>query len=249
MTHKLSKVLALFALAPLVMATALFGPPALAKHHRAASVAVHHASPAARPAVHAPSAPPVEAHVIPASQPNLLPDMSLGSPNAPVTVIEYASAACPHCAAWNAGVWPAFEAKYVTTGKVRYIFREILTDPQQYALTAFLVGRCAVARSKDPTNSAPYFAVVDSFFNGQQSYYQNQVISAVTADVTKKTGMTTADINTCVADTATFNAFMNNMNAHARQDGVSGTPTFFVNGQRTQGHEMADLDAAIAAAK
>lgn len=191
----------------------------------------------------------IEAHVIASSQPDLLPDMSLGKLNAPVTVIEYASAACPHCAAWKEEVWPAFQAKYIATGKVRYIFREVLTSPQEYALTAFLVGRCAVKRSKDPTNSAPYFAVVDSFFTGQKSYYQNHFISVVTADVTKKTGMTQADINACVADTPTFDAFMASMNAHMQQDGVSGTPTFFVNGQKTTGHEMADLDAAITAAK
>ena len=60
-------------------------------------------------------------------------DMSLGNPQAKVTVIEYASPSCPHCAAWNADVWPAFKAKYVDTGKVNYVFREFITPPPQLA--------------------------------------------------------------------------------------------------------------------
>ncbi|MBW8882995.1 MAG: thioredoxin domain-containing protein, partial [Asticcacaulis sp.] len=171
---------------------------AIAKPHKAA----RHA--ATKPAVVKPAAPQLEAHVLPAASPDLLPDMSLGNPNAPVTVIEYASAACPHCAHWNAEVWPQFQAKYVTTGKVRYIFREVLTNPQEYAVSAFLVGRCAVKRAKDPTSSAPYFAVVDSYFRNQQAYFTDHNIGAATAEVKAKTGMTPADITACIGDGPSF---------------------------------------------
>ncbi|ESQ76799.1 DsbA family protein [Asticcacaulis sp. AC402] len=192
---------------------------------------------------------PVQAHVIPAAKPNLLPDMSLGDPKAPITLVEYASASCPHCAHWNEEVWPEFETKYVKTGKVRYIFREVLTSPQEYAMTAFMIGRCAVARSPDPTSSAPYFAVLDSFFSGQSTYFKTNLLSHVMAEVTAKTGMTQADMQACIADEKGFSAFFANMNAHTEADGVASTPTFFVNGRRIDGHEMHDLDAAIAAAK
>src|SRR5690348_11805579 len=86
----------------------------------------------------------IPALVVP-SDPGLLPDMTLGNPKAGITVIEYASAACPHCAAWKTENWGSFQSKYIASGKVRYIFREVLTNPQQYALSAFLIGRCAVA--------------------------------------------------------------------------------------------------------
>jgi protein-disulfide isomerase len=70
-------------------------------------------------------------------------DMTLGNPKAKVTVIEYASTACPHCARWNADVWPAFKAKYVDTGKVNYVFREFITSPPQLAVAGPLLARCA----------------------------------------------------------------------------------------------------------
>ena len=190
----------------------------------------------------------IPAFVVP-SDPGLLPDMTLGNPNAPVTVVEYASAACPHCAAWKTENWASFQSKYVATGKVRYVFREVLTSPQQYALSAFLIGRCAVAHSKNPTDSTPYFTVVNAFFAGQADYFQSQQIGTVMADVTAKTGMTTPAMQACVSDEPGFTAFMKTMRAHMEKDGVSSTPTFLVNGKKIDGHEMKDLDAAIASAK
>ncbi|EGF90170.1 putative disulfide isomerase [Asticcacaulis biprosthecium C19] len=203
----------------------------------------------ALPAMAAAPAKPVQAIVIPAAKPGLLPDMSLGNPKAKITVIEYASAACPHCAHWNETVWPQFEAKYVKTGKVRFIFREVLTNPQAYALSAFMVGRCAVNRSQDPTSSAPYFAVLHSFFSGQDVYYKTNRLGFVLNDINIKTGMTEADIQACVGDEKAMAAFYDNMNAHLEADQIESTPTFVVNGKKIEGHELADLDAAIAAAK
>jgi protein-disulfide isomerase len=190
----------------------------------------------------------IPALVVP-SDPGLLPDMTLGNPNAPVTVVEYASAACPHCAAWKTEHWANFQSKYIASGKVRYVFREVLTSPQQYALSAFLIGRCAVAHSKNPTDSTPYFTVVNAFFAGQAGYFQSQQIGTVMADVTAKTGMTTPAMQACVSDETGFSAFMKTMRAHMEKDGVTSTPTFLVNGKRVDGHEMAALDAAIASAK
>src|ERR1700744_5268888 len=89
-------------------------------------------------------------------------DMSLGNPNAKVTVIEYASVACPHCARFNNDVFPAFKAKYIDTGKIHYVFREMLVGgdaEMQMAAAGFLMARCA---GKDK-----YFSVVDAIFHGQ----------------------------------------------------------------------------------
>ncbi len=190
---------------------------------------------------------PLPAAVVP-TEPGLLPDMQLGNPNAPVTVVEYASASCPHCAAWNRENWPTFSAKYVATGKVRYVFRELLTSPAEYALAGFLIGRCAVAKSKTPQNSSAYFSVVDSFFSGQQSYYKTGDMAPIEAEVAKKTGLSQMTQLDCVTDEKQVDAFYKTMNTHAEADKVSQTPTFIVNGKKIDGHEMKDIEAAIAAA-
>ncbi|MGE5502482.1 MAG: thioredoxin domain-containing protein [Ignavibacteriales bacterium] len=92
-------------------------------------------------------------------------DMSMGSPTAKVTVIEYASASCPHCARWNNDVFPQFKAKYVDTGKVRYVYREFLTPPIEVASAGFLLARCA---GKDK-----YFPVLDAIYRNQAQMYES----------------------------------------------------------------------------
>jgi len=229
-------------IAAIVLALSVLSPPTMARGTaKPTTVKPARAAPAR-------TTPTIPARVIP-SDAGLLPDMTLGNPTAGITVIEYASASCPHCAAWKTENWASFQSKYLVTGKVRYIFREVLTNPQQYALSAFLIGRCAVAQSKNPADSTPYFTVVNAFFAGQADYFQTQQIGTVMADVTAKTGMTTPAMQACVSDEPGFTAFMKTMRAHMEKDGVSSTPTFFVNGKRVDGHEMKDLDAAIAAAK
>ena len=205
--------------------------------------------PAAAKTVAAPlPASPGQAGLVLATEPGLLPDMVLGNPDAPVTVIEYASAACPHCAAWNRDTWPAFRDKYVTTGKIRYVFRELLTSPAEYALAGFLIGRCAVAKSKTPQDSRPYFSVVEAFFAGQEGYYKTGQMAPIGQEVTRRTGLSQMAQLDCVTDEKQVDAFYKTMNAHATADKVHSAPTFIVNGKTTEGHEMADLDAAIAAA-
>lgn len=218
-------------------------------HHAPASKTGHAAKPA--PAKPAPpqAAPqgPLGAHVEPSS-PGLLPDMAMGDPKAPVTVTEYASAACPHCADWNKENWAAFKAKYIDTGKVHYVFREVLTEPQAYAFTGFMIGRCAVAHSKTPSDATPYFSVVQSFFSGQDSYYQSGQMNAVMDDVEKKTGLNMKTLQACVSDATQADAFMKTMRTHMDADKVSQTPTFLVNGKIVREHDMKDIDDAIAAA-
>src|SRR5580700_5997879 len=92
-------------------------------------------------------------------------DMTLGNPKAKVTVVEYASASCPHCAHFNNEVFPAFKAKYIDTGMVHYVFREFLTPPAEVAAASFLIARCA-GRDK-------YFSVLDTIFRGQEQMYQS----------------------------------------------------------------------------
>ncbi|MGZ6042761.1 MAG: DsbA family protein, partial [Asticcacaulis sp.] len=178
---------------------------------------------------------PFGAHVE-ASAPGLLPDMAMGNEKAPVTVVEYASAACPHCADWNKENWAAFKAKYIDTGKVHYIFREVLTNPQEYAFAGFMIGRCAVARSKTPADATPFFTVVQTFFNGQDAFYQTGQMNTVMDDVEKKTGLDLPALQACVSDSGQADAFMKTMRTHMEADNVSSTPTFLVNGKIVRDH-------------
>jgi len=91
-------------------------------------------------------------------------DMSMGDPNAPVKMVEYASMSCSHCAQFNNEVFPAFKAKYIDTGKVHYTLKEFLTPPEQVATAGFLLARCA---GKDK-----YFSVVDAIFHNQAEMFQ-----------------------------------------------------------------------------
>src|SRR4051812_10112335 len=104
------------------------------------------------------------APAMPTEQPG---DMSLGSPKAKVRVVEYASLSCPHCARFNDEVFPAFKAKYVDTGKVRYTLREMLPPPAEVAAAGFLLARCA--------GPGKYFKVVDEVFRSQSRWAEGDI--------------------------------------------------------------------------
>ncbi|MDB5420254.1 MAG: DsbA family protein [Brevundimonas sp.] len=166
-------------------------------------------------------------------------DRVLGRADAPVTVIEYASFTCSHCGHWNNDVFPAFKTQFIDTGKVKLVFRDLPTDPQQYSMSAALIGRCA-----EPHR---FFAVAGSFFAGQaalatgggRAWFDNGIALS---------GKSREDIQACFADEAKQAALTNDVNA-AIAAGVTSTPSFFVNGRRFSGDPTVEaLATAIAAA-
>ena len=169
-------------------------------------------------------------------------DMSLGNPNAKVTVIEYASAGCPHCARFNNDVVPAFKAKYIDTGKVRYTLKEYLTEPQALAAAGFLLARCA--------GPDRYFPVLDAVFRGQGEMVSTGVPRGVLASIAESPGsMTPAQLDACMRDTAAEKALAARVERHVRVDKIASTPTFIINGVRVEGEmSLPELDAAIAKA-
>lgn len=179
---------------------------------------------------------------------DLSQDMSLGSATAKVTLIEYASPTCPHCAAWNEEVFPSFKAKYVDTGKVRYVLREaMIHGPPDAAV--FMLARCA---GKDR-----YFDVISRVFATQAEMYRGGTVRGV-HDILRREaatlGIDAAAYEACVSDEAAFEALKARVTRADEVDKVAGTPTFDVNGVRVEtplGKEidLATLDAAIAAAK
>ena len=169
-------------------------------------------------------------------------DMTLGSPKAPVTVIEYASASCPHCARFNNDVFPAFKAKYIDTGKVRYVLREFITPPEQVAVAGFITARCA--------GQDKYFTVVDQFFHGQEAMYKTGDLGANLVASAKAGGVAEPQLEACLNDKAAETALMGRVETYEKRDNIHSTPTFLIGGAKLEGETtLAKLDAAIAAAK
>jgi protein-disulfide isomerase len=182
-------------------------------------------------------------------------DMSMGSPTAPVTVIEYASPTCPHCARFEAEVFPAFKAKYVDTGKVRYVLREAPIHPDLDA-AAFLLARCAAP--------AGYFNVIEGVMKGQDEYFSDFLTQSRNADqevanayrsvlrrVGAAAGLDDQHISACLTNTTSIKALDDRVSREMAQYQVDSTPTFVINGVKLnppQDHEvdLATLDAALA---
>jgi protein-disulfide isomerase len=171
-------------------------------------------------------------------------EMSMGDPKAKVTVVEYASAGCPFCARFNNEQFPAFKKKYIDTGKVHYVFREVLIGGgSEIAMGAagFLTARCA---GKDK-----YFTVLDQVLKDQDQIYRSGDIKAGLEPIAKANGLSDKQFEACINDEAAINA-LNARSEKAGRDGVAATPTFFINGKKTfEGVPTPEqLDAAIQAA-
>lgn len=169
-------------------------------------------------------------------------DMALGPRDAPVTVIEYASTTCPHCAEWDMEVFPAFRAKYIDTGKVHYVLREFPTDPADLSIAGFLVGRCAGAK---------YFVVLDVLWRTQDWMAKTGDGEDWLKGAGKAAGLTPEKTSACAVDGAALKAFDDRMKTNEKEFDVKGTPTFFVNGKivGVGGPTLQELDQAIAAAE
>jgi protein-disulfide isomerase len=170
-------------------------------------------------------------------------DMALGNPQSKVTVVEYASVGCPVCAKWQREVWPAFKAKYVDSGKVHYVFREMLVGqgPEiAVAASGFLVARCA---GKDK-----YFAVNDAIFKNQEQAFEAPRETLL--EIAKSVGMTEDQFNKCVTDDKAIQALDARVDRHNRVDHVNSTPTFVINGKSMEPgyHSLDEMDAAIKSA-
>ena len=169
-------------------------------------------------------------------------DMALGAPEgAKVTVVEYASVTCGVCAAWHEETWPEFKAAYVDTNKVRFVFRELPTPPTNVAVAGFMIARCAGADK--------YFDVVGGIMSSQREWQQGVNPRDTLFRVGNGAGLNNQQIEACIKDPEGLKAAEERAQAAARA-GVSGTPTFFVNGVQVvatgrAGASMEDLSRAI----
>lgn len=167
-------------------------------------------------------------------------DVATGNPNAKVTVIEYASVACPVCGKWYREVFPAFKAKHIDTGRARFVSREMLVGGSgevSAAAAGFLLARCA--------GPDKYLKVADAIYRNQNALFSD--IKGTLLNVAKSVGMTEAQFTSCIQDEAALKALKARVKANAK-GGVNATPTFVINGKALEAgyHPLADLDAAIA---
>lgn len=172
-------------------------------------------------------------------------DMVLGNPNAPVTVVEYASVACPICAVVNQEIMPEFKKKYVETGKVKLVYRPMLTGNPQVAAAGHMLANCV---SKDKQ-----FGVLDSIMRAQRRMDEGgapeQYVNArpVLIGIAQSAGLSEEQFNTCITDKKSLEK-QNELNElYGGKHGITGTPTFFVNGKKMTfvKRDITDFDAAI----
>ena len=166
-----------------------------------------------------------------------LPDIWLGSKDAPVTMIEYASMTCTHCAAFHAETWPTLKSKYIDTGKVRFTLREFPLDP--LATAGFLLARCA--------GDGRRYAIIDLLFDQQQNWaFVPKPVEALASTV-KQAGISQTQFETCLKDQKLYDQ-INAVREKADQDlKVDATPTFFINGVKHPGELSVDeLDKLLA---
>jgi len=168
-------------------------------------------------------------------------EMSLGKAAAPVTVVEYASLGCPHCAVWSREVFPEFKRRYIDSGRVRFVLREMLTGDSAVAAAGFLTARCA--------GPAHYFQIVEDLFAAEPRMERDGDDLPALLDVAARAGLTRSQVAACLSDHAALAALQARTDAHAKLD-AEGTPAFDVAGKRFSGDtSLAALAAAIDAAQ
>src|SRR5271165_5814043 len=190
-----------------------------------------------RPAVSAPE-PPGGADVPMAElmAPPPLGDESLGSANAPVTIIEYASMTCPHCAHFHETTFPELKKKYIDTGKVRFIFREFPLD--QLAAAGAMLARCA---GKDK-----YFPLIETLFAQQKDWVVQKPLEPM-LNIARQAGFTQQSFDECLANQEMLTGIEEGRTRASTKFGVNSTPTFFINGKIIRGGLSAeDLDKQLA---
>ena len=166
------------------------------------------------------------------AKPVSLPDMALGPANAPVTVTEYASMTCPHCAAFNAEVFPKIKSTYIDTGKIRYVFREFPLDIK--AAAGSMLARCI---AKD--DAGKYFAVVDMLFKQQSDWVMKNTTETLTR-IGKQAGLSEKAVEDCLKDQALLDKIAADQKYAAEVLKVNSTPTFFINGDVIKGEASFD---------
>lgn len=173
----------------------------------------------------------------------LATDMVLGDPKAPVTLIEYASVTCPHCAVFNEQIMPAIKEKFVSTGKVKLVFREFPTSPANYSLIGSVLARCAAEKS----GQEAYFLVTDALFRTQHDWIKDNP-KAELVKIVGQAGMDEAALDQCLQRKELVEIINSNAKTGMEKYNVSGTPSFILNGAKMTYKTKEEFEQQISAA-
>jgi protein-disulfide isomerase len=164
-------------------------------------------------------------------------EMVLGDKNAPITVIEYASMTCPHCAHFHEQTYAAFKTKYIDTGQAKFIFREFPLD--RLALAASILARCA--------GEQRFFPMLDVLFKQQSQWARAKDPSVALRSLGKLGGVSDAAFDACLASKPLSNLIINNRMNGEKEHKINSTPSFVINGELHSGAlTIEQLDKAIA---
>ena len=158
-------------------------------------------------------------------KPGAVPDNILGDPNAPVTVVEYASLTCSHCRTFHDETLPEVKKRLIDTGKIRLIYRDFPLD--QYATAGAMLARCA--------GEGKYFPVVDAFFSKQNELLAAQDPLVWLQGFAKQVGFTQETMEACLSNQGLMDNVLAERQRASEKFGVSSTPTFFFNGRIKRG--------------
>jgi protein-disulfide isomerase len=161
-------------------------------------------------------------------------EMQLGPADAKVTIIEYASASCPHCAKFHKEAFPVLKKDYIDPGKVRFILREF--PHNQAGLAAFMVARCAPKEK--------YFPILDAIFETQDSWLKQPADGLY--KIAQMAGFTRAAFDACLKNEAVAKGILAVRDKGANELGIQGVPTFFINGEKLAGgYDLENIKSAI----
>lgn len=167
--------------------------------------------------------------------PYLMGDVPIGSPDAPVTVYEYISLTCPHCASFHVHTWPQIKADYVDTGKARFIVREVYFD--RFGLWAAMAARCG--------DEAAYHAMIDQFLARQQVWTRDEDVPEAIRRIARLNGVPEDRLAACMGDRAYAEALVAAFQEQSTADAIESTPTFVINGEKASGNMSPEAFGAL----
>jgi protein-disulfide isomerase len=175
-----------------------------------------------------------------AAQAATIPDMAEGAADAPVTIIEYGSFTCPHCAAFHGDQYQQLKADYIDTGKVRFIFREVYFD--RFGLWASMIARCG--------GEMRFFPIADMLYDQQREWIGDQEPQTIADNLRRlglSAGLSGEQLDACLKDEGQAEALVAWYQANAQADGIEATPTFIINGETHSNMAYDDLKAIVEA--
>lgn len=165
-------------------------------------------------------------------------EMEQGNPDAPVTVIEYASFTCPHCARFHQTVYKQLKSDYIDTGKIRFVYREVYFD--RFGLWASMIARCGGAEK--------FFGMAELMYDGQGTWARAGGPAEIVGELRKigrLAGLTDATLDTCLQDGTKAQTLVAWYQQNAEEHGIDSTPSFIINGEKHSNMNFADMSKIL----